>query len=109
MLIKGAEQVLVHIESMMDAIKKKKLILDCIININNNPYKIEVGKHIIFKDVNLFISDVKPVINHRYFKISFDNGEIIHYDTDGKAYVSLDPNSPAYKLRLNRYDINKLI
>lgn len=109
MLFEGVNQVMVHIESMINAIKKKKLILDCIININNNPYKIEVGKHIVFKDVNLFISDVKPVINHKYFKISFDNGEIIHYDINGKAYLSLDPSSPAYNLRLSRYDINQLI
>ena len=44
-----------------------------------------------------------------YFLVTFDNGEFIHYDYYGKAYLSLNPQSKLYKLRLSRYDIKQII
>lgn len=93
----------------LDAVRRKSRIYNSEMNINNELKKLSENSHLIMNDDIMLIKEIKLELIDEYFQITFENGEFIHYDYYGKAYLSLDSNSKLYKLRLSRYDIKQII
>lgn len=93
----------------LDAVRRKSRIYNSEMNINNELKKLSENSHLIMNDDIMLIKEIKLELIDEYFQITFENGEFIHYDYYGKAYLSLDSSSKLYKLRLSRYDIKQII
>lgn len=94
---------------VLDSVRRKQRLLKSEIEINENTIEFNLNSHLIMNADRLFISDIKTDYANEYYQVTFSNGEFIHYDLFGKAYLSLNPNSKLYKLRLSRYDIKQII
>jgi len=94
---------------IIENIRRKQKIFNSEMKIGEEIKKIKENSHLVMNDDRMFIKEIQQVISDEYFQVIFDNGEFIHYDYYGKAYLSLNPNSKLYRLRLSRYDIKKII
>lgn len=94
---------------VLDAVRRKSRIYNSEMQIGNELKKLNDNSHLIMNDDRMFIKEIRLELADEYFLVTFDNGEFIHYDYYGKAYLSLDPQSKLYKLRLSRYDIKQII
>lgn len=94
---------------IIDNIRRKQKIFNSEMKIGEEVKKIKENSHLVMNDDRMFIKEIQQFIGDEYFQVTFDNGEFIHYDYYGKAYLSLNPNSKLYRLRLSRYDIKKII
>lgn len=98
-----------NLTEFLDSVKRKQSMYKSEMQIGDKQIKITESSHLTMKDDRLYIKEIKTVVADEYFSVAFDNGEFIHYDYYGKAYLSLDPRSKLYKVRLSRYDITNII
>jgi hypothetical protein len=94
---------------VFDVVRRKQRLYNSEMQIGDNLLKIKESSHLVMNDQRMFIKDIKLELADEYFQVTFDNGEFIHYDYYGQAYLSLNPKSKLYKLRLSRYDITNII
>lgn len=95
--------------SLIEKVKRKAKMYNSEILIDGQYKQVNLESHLIMFDTQMFIKDIKTNLMLGFFLVTFENGEFIHYDYEGKAYLSLDPESKLYKLRLSRYDIKQIV
>lgn len=94
---------------VFDKVRRKQRIYNSEMQIGDELKKLQKSSHIVMNDDRLFIKEIKLMIADEYFQVEFENGEFIHYDYFGNAYLSLNPASKLYGFTLSRYDIKKII
>lgn len=108
-VINGVSSIGDNVGEYIESINRKRKMYKSEMQIGDRQLTVAENSHLVMKDERLYIKEIKVVIADEYFVITYDNGEVIHYDYYGQAYLSLDPKSRIYNFRLSRYDITNII